>query len=157
MTSAAIEYSYENPYNFEKVAAVFTRIKKVESMSNWNWYYIRYAVHEDEEAGTQYEAQIPRVIYDKAEAEAYLWKTTYILIDREYCKAISCSENAIKSDASDWHNCVWRPVGLLYCCLILRKSKSQKRINALLWIAIIFFWCWDWLFTLRMHRLIWII
>ena len=81
--------------------------------------------------------QIPRMIYDKAEAESYLWKTTYILIDREYGKAISYSENAIKSDA---------PIDIIVYCLLLALCISvmilsiikitKKNKKHWIWIAI---------------------
>lgn len=138
MVSASIMYSYESPYHFEKVVAVVVRIEKVESPSNWNDYYIRYAVYEDEETGLQYEAQIPGEIYDKDEAEAFIGKTTYILIDREYGKAISYSENAIKSDVPI--DIIVYSILLAFCLAVIILSIikiTKKNKKHWVWIAIV--------------------
>ena len=137
LISASIEYSIVSPYHFEKVVAVIVRIEKVESASNWKDYYIRYATYEDEETGLLYETHIPGMICNKDEAEAYIGKTTYILIDREYGKAICYSENAIKSEV---------PIDIIvYSVLlafsfavlvlsIIKITKKEKR--HWIWIAI---------------------
>ena len=137
IVSASIMYSHENPYHFEKVVAVIVRVEKVESPSNWKDYYIRYAVYEDEETGLQYEAQIPGEIYNKAEAESFIGKTTYILIDREYGKAISYSENAIKSDVPI--DIIVYSVLLALCLSVLILSIikiTKKNKKHWIWIAI---------------------
>lgn len=138
MVSASIMYSYESPYHFEKVVAVIVRVEKVESPSNWNDYYIRYAVYEDEETGLQYEAQIPGEIYDKDEAESFIGKTTFILIDREYGKAISYSENAIKSDVPI--DIIVYRILLAFCLAVIILSIiniTKKNKKHWVWIAIV--------------------
>ena len=139
IVSASITYSHESPYHFEKVVAIIVRIKKVESPSNWNDYFIRYAVYEDEETGLQYEAQIPGEIYDRDEAESFIGKTTYILIDREYGKAISYSKNAIKSDVPI--DIIVYSILLALCLSVLIFSIikiTKKNKKHWIWIAIFF-------------------
>lgn len=96
--STSIEYSLGNPYHFEKVVGTIVGIKKIESPSNWMDYYMCYAQYEDEETGTIYQTlYFGNEHFNKAEAEEQIGKSVYILIDRQYGKAIPYSENAIKS------------------------------------------------------------
>jgi len=137
LIAASIEYSIENPYHFEKVVAVIVRIKKVESLSNWNDYYIRYAVYEDEETGLQYEARIEGEFYHIEEAEAYIGQSTYILIDREYGKAISYRENAITSDVPI--DIIVYSVLIAFCLTIMIISMikiTKKNKKPWIWIAV---------------------
>jgi len=137
LIAASIEYSIANPYHFEKVVAVIVRIEKVESLSNWNDYYIRYAVYEDEETGFRYEARIEGEFYNIEEAEAYIGQSIYILIDREYGKAISYRENAIKSDVPI--DIIVYSVLLAFCLTvsaisIVKITKENKK--HWIWIAV---------------------
>lgn len=135
--SASIMYGYDNPYHFEKVVAVIVRIEKVESASNWNDYYILYAAYEDEETGIQYETHVPGRIYDRDEAETYIGKKTYILIDREYGISIPYGENAIKSDIPI--DIIVYSVLLAFCLAVLILSIikiTKKNKKHYIWIAI---------------------
>ncbi|MCM1306776.1 MAG: hypothetical protein NC037_05935 [Bacteroides sp.] len=135
--ATSIEYSMENPYHFEKVVAVIVRIEKIESSSNWNDYYVRFAVYEDEKTGFQYEALIEGNFYNIEEAEAYIGQSTYILIDRENGKAISYRENAIKSDVPI--DIIVYSVMLAFCFAVMILSIikiTKKSKKHWIWIAI---------------------
>jgi len=137
LIAASIEYNLESPYHFETVVAVIFRIEKVESASNWNDYYIRYAVYEDEETGLQYEARLEGEFYNIEEAEAYIGQSTYILIDREYGKAISYRENAIKSDVPI--DIIVYSVLMAFCLTIMIISIikiTKKNKKHWIWIAV---------------------
>jgi len=137
LIAASIEYSIANPYHFEKVVAVIVRIEKVESASNWNDYYIRYAAYEDDETGFQYETHVPGMIHDRDEAETYIGKTTYILIDREYGISIPYSENAIKSDVPI--DIIVYSVLTAFCLTIMIISIikiTKKNKKHWIWIAV---------------------
>ena len=100
LISASIERSIASPYHFEKVVAevVDTKFYRAAHGKYWLDYYCLIACYTDAEAGTDYYAQLSMKIHDEAEAELHIGEKAYILIDRNYGKAISYSENAIKSD-----------------------------------------------------------
>jgi len=137
LIQTSITYSLENPYHFEKVLAEIVRIEKVESAHNWNDYYIRYAQYVDAETGVVYEALIPGNVYDEAEAQSYVGKTTEILIDREYHGAIAYVPNA-KSGGAPIDLIVYS-ILLVFClsisvfCIVKITKKNKKHW---IWIVI---------------------
>ncbi len=135
--STSVTYSLENPYHFEKVVAEIVSVKKVESEHNFNDYYFRIAQYVDEETGYIYETYVPGKIYDKAEAEAHIGEKVYILIEKQYGKAIAYVEGAKKGGAPI--DIIVYSVLLLLClsisvfCIVKITKKNKKHW---IWIAI---------------------
>lgn len=134
--SASIEYSLENPYHFEKVIGTVVRVEKRESPHNWKDYYVCVAQYKDAEAEKVYEALCLAEFYNKAEADANIGQSAYILIDREYGKAISYKENAAKGGAPI--DIIVYSVLLAFCLTIMILSiiKIVKK-NKKYWIWIV--------------------
>lgn len=135
--STSIMDSLENPYHLEKVLAEVVRVKHYEPPNSWNDYYIRYAQYVDEETGVIYEALITGEIYDKAEAESYIGKKVYILIDREYGIATEYRVNAESGGAPI--DLIVYSVLSLFClsisvfCIVKITKKNKKHW---IWIAV---------------------
>lgn len=139
LIAASIEYSVGNPYHFEKVVAeiVDTKFSKASHGQYWLYSYRLIACYTDEETGLQYKAQLSRVIKDKNEAESYIGKTAYILIDREYGRATSYNENAIKSDVPI--DIIVYSVLIAFCLTIMIISIIKiikKNKKHWIWIAV---------------------
>lgn len=137
--SASIEYNLENPYHFEKVIGTIVRIEKYESPHNFMDFYVCYAQYEDEETGTFYETlYYGNEHYNEAEAEAQIGKNVYMLIDREYGKAISYSENAEKGGAPI--DIIVYSVLLAFCSAIMILSIikiAKKNKKHLIWMSVV--------------------
>lgn len=139
LIATSIEYSVGNPYHFEKVVAEIVDTKFYEGRHGKYWLdsYRLIACYTDEKTGLQYKAQLSRVIKDKNEAESYIGKTTYILIDREYGRATSYNENAIKSDVPI--DIIVFSVLLAFCLAILILSiikLTKKNKKHWIWITV---------------------
>lgn len=137
--SASIEYSLENPYHFEKVIGTIVRIEKYESPHNFRDFYVCYAQYEDEETGIFYETlYYGNEHYSESEAEAQIGKNVYMLIDREYGKAISYSENAAKDGAPI--DIIVYSVLLAFCSAIMILSMikiAKKNKKHVIWMSLV--------------------
>ena len=134
--SASIEYSMVSPYHFEKVVAEIVSVKKIESEHNFNDYYFRIAQYVDEETGYIYETYMPGKIYDKAEAEAHIGEKVFMLVDKQYGKAIAYVKNAKKGGVTI--DIIVYSVLLALClsvsifCIVKITKKNKKH-----WIWIV--------------------